>query len=113
MGDPINLRFFSVDFGGAWRALCESNPMVQTNTESIHFWSCRAQWPFSQSTVSKVRQSMSDYCVGMKADRGGRTGGFKPVADDECWIALIETVTTKHTGDIVVDKTKTLDQQLS
>jgi len=21
---------------------------------------------------------MSDYCVGMKADRGGRTGGFKP-----------------------------------
>ncbi len=36
-----------------------------------------------------------------------------PVADDECWIALIETVTTKHTGDVVVDKTKTLDQQLS
>ncbi len=23
------------------------------------------------------RQSMSDYCVGMKADRCGRTGGFK------------------------------------
>ena len=36
-----------------------------------------------------------------------------PVADDECWIALLETVTTKHTGDVVVDKTKTLDQQLS
>ena len=36
-----------------------------------------------------------------------------PVADDECWIALIETVTTKHTGDTIVDKTKTLDQQLS
>lgn len=28
--------------------------------------------------MSKVRQSMSDYSVGMKADRGGRTGGFKP-----------------------------------
>ena len=36
-----------------------------------------------------------------------------PVADDECWIALIETVTTKHTGDIIMEKTKTLDQQLS
>ena len=36
-----------------------------------------------------------------------------PVADDECWIALIETVTTKHTGDVVVEKTKSLDQQLS
>jgi mannose-6-phosphate isomerase-like protein (cupin superfamily) len=35
-----------------------------------------------------------------------------PVADDECWIALIETVTTKHTGDVVVERTKTLDQQL-
>ena len=36
-----------------------------------------------------------------------------PVADDECWIALIETVTTKHTGDFVLERTKTLDQQLS
>ncbi len=36
-----------------------------------------------------------------------------PVADDECWIALIEAVTTKHTGDIIMNKTKTLDQQLS
>ena len=33
--------------------------MVQTNTESIRLWSCRAQWPCSQSTVSKVHQSMS------------------------------------------------------
>lgn len=38
-----------------------------------------------------------------------------PIANDECWIALIETVTvtTKHTGDIIVEHTKTLDQQLS
>jgi mannose-6-phosphate isomerase-like protein (cupin superfamily) len=35
-----------------------------------------------------------------------------PVAEDECWIALIETVTTKHTGDVIVEGTKTLDQQL-
>ena len=36
-----------------------------------------------------------------------------PVADEECWIVLIETVTTKHTGDVIMEKTKTLDQQLS
>lgn len=35
-----------------------------------------------------------------------------PVADDECWIALIETVTTKHTGDVITDKTKSIEEQL-
>lgn len=35
-----------------------------------------------------------------------------PVAEDECWIALIETVTTKHTGDVVTERTKSLEQQL-
>jgi len=35
-----------------------------------------------------------------------------PVADDECWIVLIETVTTKHTGDVIVEQTKSLDDQL-
>jgi len=35
-----------------------------------------------------------------------------PVAEEECWIALIETVTTKHTGDVVTDRTKSLEQQL-
>ncbi len=35
-----------------------------------------------------------------------------PVAEDECWIALIESTTTKHTGDIVVDKTRSIEQQL-
>jgi len=36
-----------------------------------------------------------------------------PIAEDECWVALIETVTTKHTGDVVTEQTKTLDQQLT
>jgi len=35
-----------------------------------------------------------------------------PIAEDECWIALIETVTTKHTGDVVTNRTKSIDQQL-
>lgn len=35
-----------------------------------------------------------------------------PVAEDECWLALIETVTTRHTGDVVTEKTKSIEQQL-
>jgi len=35
-----------------------------------------------------------------------------PVAEEECWIALVETVTTQHTGDVVMDKTRSIDQQL-
>jgi mannose-6-phosphate isomerase-like protein (cupin superfamily) len=36
-----------------------------------------------------------------------------PVAEEECWIALIETVTTKHTGDTIIEGTKSVDEQLS
>jgi mannose-6-phosphate isomerase-like protein (cupin superfamily) len=35
-----------------------------------------------------------------------------PVAEQECWIVLIETVTTQHTGDVVTPLTKTVAQQL-
>jgi quercetin dioxygenase-like cupin family protein len=35
-----------------------------------------------------------------------------PVADEECWIVLIETVTTKHTGDVVTDRTRSIREQL-
>jgi len=36
-----------------------------------------------------------------------------PVAEEDCWIALIETVTTKHTGDVDTPFTKTIKQQLA
>lgn len=36
-----------------------------------------------------------------------------PVAEEECWIVLIETVTTKHTGDVEVALTKSIAQQLA
>ena len=36
-----------------------------------------------------------------------------PVAEEECCIALIETVTTQHTGDVVTEKTKPVDRQLA
>ncbi len=35
-----------------------------------------------------------------------------PVADEECWITLIEPVSTKHTGDVVIGKTKSVADQL-
>ena len=35
-----------------------------------------------------------------------------PVADEECAIALIETVTTKHTGDLDTPRTRSIEEQL-
>ena len=35
-----------------------------------------------------------------------------PIAEEECWITLIETITTQHTGDVQTPLTRTIDQQL-
>ena len=35
-----------------------------------------------------------------------------PVAEEECWLALIEPVQTTHTGDIVTERTKSIAEQL-
>ncbi|MHA7774001.1 cupin domain-containing protein [Roseibium sp. M-1] len=34
-----------------------------------------------------------------------------PLAEEECWVMLFEPAETKHTGDVVVDGTKTAAQQ--
>lgn len=36
-----------------------------------------------------------------------------PVAKEECWIVLIEPVSTAHTGDIVTTRTKSVLDQLA
>ena len=36
-----------------------------------------------------------------------------PMAAEECWIMLIETVTTKHTGEVVTPLTRTIAEQLT
>jgi hypothetical protein len=36
----------------------------------------------------------------------------KPESKDESWVMMIEKKETKHTGDIVSDITKSLDEQL-
>lgn len=35
-----------------------------------------------------------------------------PVADEECLIALVEPVGTAHTGDVVTDRTRSVEEQL-
>ena len=36
----------------------------------------------------------------------------RPVAEDECWLVLIEPVTTKHTGEVKSDITKSIEDQI-
>ncbi|HEX6532988.1 MAG TPA: cupin domain-containing protein [Gemmatimonadaceae bacterium] len=36
-----------------------------------------------------------------------------PVAAEECWVVLIETVTTKHTGDVESPLTRSIAEQLA
>jgi len=36
-----------------------------------------------------------------------------PIAAEECWIMLIETVTTQHTGDTISDRTRSIEDQLA
>jgi len=35
-----------------------------------------------------------------------------PVAQEECWIVLIEPVSTLHTGDVHTERSKSIEQQL-
>jgi mannose-6-phosphate isomerase-like protein (cupin superfamily) len=35
-----------------------------------------------------------------------------PIAAEECWVMLIETVTTKHTGDVVTERTRSIEEQV-
>lgn len=35
-----------------------------------------------------------------------------PVAEDECHVLLIERKSTAHTGDVVTDKTRSIEEQL-
>ena len=36
-----------------------------------------------------------------------------PVAAEECWVMLVETVTMKHTGDVDTPLTKSIAEQLA
>ena len=53
-----------------------------------------------------VELSPGDFCV---IPRGTL---HNPIAEQECWIALIETVTTQHTGDVESPRTRSIEDQL-
>ncbi len=36
-----------------------------------------------------------------------------PVAEEECWIVLVETVTTRHTGEQTTQRTRSIEEQLT
>ena len=36
----------------------------------------------------------------------------RPVADDETWVALVEPASTRHTGDVVTARTRSVAEQL-
>lgn len=36
-----------------------------------------------------------------------------PVAEEECWVLLIEPASTLHTGEAVTERTKSLNEQMS
>jgi len=35
-----------------------------------------------------------------------------PVADEEVWLALVEPVETRHTGSVVTERTRSIEEQL-
>jgi len=36
-----------------------------------------------------------------------------PVAEEECWLMLVEPVATRHTGDVVSPLARTIEEQLA
>ena len=35
-----------------------------------------------------------------------------PIAAEECWVVLVEPVATKHTGEVVTERTRSIEEQL-
>ena len=54
----------------------------------------------------KVALSAGEFFIVPKGVR------HRPVAEDECWILLIEPVTTQHTGDVDTPMTRSLNDQI-
>jgi mannose-6-phosphate isomerase-like protein (cupin superfamily) len=55
----------------------------------------------------EVAISAGEFCVVPKGVM------HNPVAEEECWVVLIETVTTTHTGDAVTDRTRSIAAQIA
>lgn len=65
--------------------------------------------------AGQLRIEYEDHCVDLQAGEfhivpKGRM--HNPTCENECLIALIETTTTAHTGDVIIDKTTSIAKQL-
>ncbi len=60
---------------------------------------------FEDGAIARVRAG--EFCVVPKGVL------HHPVAAEECWVLLIETVTTRHTGDLVTEQTRSIEEQLA
>ena len=58
-----------------------------------------------QFEEGEVRLREGECCV---VPRGRR---HNPVAAEECWVALFEPAATAHTGDVVTERTRSIDEQ--
>lgn len=63
----------------------------------------------------RLRMELEDGVVELRAGeclvvpRGVR---HRPVADEECWVMLVEPTSTRHTGDTVTPLTRSIAEQL-
>jgi len=70
------------------------------------FWVISGRLRIQLEGLDEVALSPGDFFV---VPRGLR---HNPIADEEVEIVLIETVTTTHTGDVVVERTVPIERQL-
>jgi quercetin dioxygenase-like cupin family protein len=70
------------------------------------FYVVRGQLRIQFEDDREAVMNEGDFCV---VPRGTM---HNPIADEECWIVLIETVSTKHTGDVVHPNTRSIEEQL-
>jgi mannose-6-phosphate isomerase-like protein (cupin superfamily) len=64
-------------------------------------------WTLIEFEKGSVRLDEGDFYV---VPRGLK---HNPIAKEECWIILIESVTTKHTGNVILPDTKYVEQKLN
>ena len=86
---------------------CSAN---ESSTSTTTRTSCSRSFAGGSPSSSRVGRSVEvgpgEFCV---MPRGVL---HNPVAEEECWIVLIETATTKHTGDVVIPQTRLIEAQL-
>lgn len=129
MEPELNLFAESVDLENAFSAITDYwSPKVvaQVNDQYVKLAKVKGEFAWHSHELEDelffiVRGSLDMHYEGGKVvplNEGTlhvvpRATRHQPVARDECWIMLVETVSTKHTGDVETPYTKTLAQQLA